>query len=100
MGYYHKFMKNFAQVALPLTSLLKKESMNEWGPEHDTAKQALIDILTKAPLLQSPDYNKLFVVTTDASDVTLGAVLSQEDKLITFISKTFQQAELNWMIYE
>src|SRR3954464_11318115 len=95
MGYYRKFMKNFAQTVLLLTSLLKKESMNEWGPKQDEAKQALIDILTKAPLLQSPDYNKPFVVTTDASNVALGAVLSQDDKPITFISKGFENPELS-----
>ncbi len=38
--------------------------------------------------LAQPDYNKKFSLTTDASDVAIGAVLSQDNKPITFISKT------------
>ncbi len=100
MGYYRKFMKNFAQVAAPFTNLLKKESMNEWGEEQEAAKQALIKTLTSTPLLQSPNYNEPFVVTTDASDIALGAVLTQQDKPIAFLSKAFNPTKKNWIIYE
>ena len=100
MGYYRKFMANFAHVASPLTSLLKKESMNEWKEEHEAAKQNLIKILTEAPLLQSLDYGKPFTVTTDASNIALGAVLSQGDKPVAFLSKSFTDAERNWGIYD
>ena len=100
MGYYRKFIKDFAHHAGPLTDLLKKESMNEWGDEHETVKQTLIKMLTEAPLLQSPDYSKPFTVTTDASDIALGAVLSQGDKPVAFLSKTFNTTECNWTIYE
>jgi hypothetical protein len=100
MGYYRKFMAGYAQTAKPLTELLKNESMNEWGPEQDEARAKLIQTLTTAPLLQSPDYAKPFVVTTDASNVALGAVLSQINKPVAFLSKTFSGAELNWTIYD
>jgi len=39
------------------------------------------------------DYNKKFTLTTDASDLAIGAVLSQEGKPITFSSKTLTKAE-------
>jgi hypothetical protein len=62
--------------------------------------QKLINIVTSAPLLQSPDYNKPFTIATDASNVALGAVLSQEGKPVAFLSKTFSDRECNWDIYE
>jgi hypothetical protein len=83
-----------------LNDLLKKESLHEWGDEHTLAKKQLIDILTSAPLLQHPDYSKPFTIATDASDVALGAVLSQEGKPVAFLSKTFSDTERNWTIYE
>jgi len=43
--------------------------------------------------LVQPDYNKKFTLTADAADLAIGAVLSQEGKPITFISKTLTKAE-------
>ncbi len=50
------------------------------------------NLLNQIELIQ-PDYTKRFILTTDASNVALGAVLSQEGKPITFISKTLNKTE-------
>jgi len=50
------------------------------------------NLIVQSELVQ-PDYNKKFTLTTDASDLAIGAVLSQEGKPITFISKTLTKAE-------
>jgi len=50
------------------------------------------NLIAQVELVQ-PDYNKKFTLTTDASDVAIGAVLSQEGKPITFISKTLTKTE-------
>lgn len=46
------------------------------------------------PLLVRPNYNNVFVITTDASDFAIGAVLSNEstmDRPIAFASRTFKR---------
>ena len=43
------------------------------------AFQRLKELLCSAPILRSPDFNKPFILQTDASDRGIGAVLSQED---------------------
>jgi hypothetical protein len=40
-GFYRKFVKHFAIVAWPLTSLLKKNTLFVWTSEHQTAFHAL-----------------------------------------------------------
>src|SRR3954464_6257037 len=99
-GYYRRFIANYGETAKVLTNLLKTESINEWTDEHQAAKERLIWIITNAPILRPPNFSKPFTITTDASDVALGGVLSQDDKPIAFTSKTFNNTEVNWTIYE
>jgi len=62
----------------------------------DSAIQAINELkdnlIAQVELVQ-PDYRKKFTLTTDASDVAIGAVLSQDNKPITFISKTLNKTE-------
>ena len=49
----------------------------EWTLEHQASLNALMHPLTTAPVLSYPDFSKEFVLETDASLNSLGAVLSQ-----------------------
>jgi hypothetical protein len=64
----------------------------------------LKDLLTSEPLLQYPDFNKPFVLTTDASNEVLGTILSQDpighDKSVCFASRTLVNAENNYSTTE
>ena len=55
----------------------------------------LKELLCKVPVLRYPDYGKDFKLTTDASNVGLGAVLSQGHPCC-FISRTLNGAEQNY----
>ena len=80
-GYYRKFIPNYAEVAAPLTDLTKKNAPNAvvWTEQCDRAFQKLKKLLCSVPVLNSPDFTKQFILQTDASDVAVGAVLSQRD---------------------
>ena len=104
VGYYRRFISDFAKISKPLTQLLKKDISFLWGPEQQKAFETLRDKLCSEPLLQYPDFNKPFVVTTDASDFALGAVLSQgqigRDLPIAYASRTLDKAETNYSTTE
>src|SRR5204863_5738632 len=78
-SYYRKFVKDFSKIAAPLTSLLKKDTPFNWTDKQQTALDRLKECLIKAPILQYPDFEKPFILYTDASGIGLGAVLSQKD---------------------
>ena len=94
-GYYRRFIPNYATVAQPLTKLTSKEYCNNfvWTDECTAAFDKLKQLLCSAPILCYPDFDREFILQTDASDVGLGAVLSQIDKsgnehVVAYASKT------------
>jgi hypothetical protein len=100
INFYRDSLNKIAELALPLTKLLKKDIKYEWTPDCDKAMKNVITAITTAPILQPPNHKEKFTVTTDASDQALGAVLSQNSKPIEFLSKKFSQQELNWTVHE
>lgn len=94
-NFYRKFVPNFALITIPLNALTKKKAIFNWSHECQTAFDHLKSILTSPQVLTYPDYNAEFEITVDASQLGVGAVLSQADKPIAFASKAFSSAERN-----
>ena len=103
-SYYRKFVKGFSTVAKPMTELLRKDEPFIWNEKRQRAFDILKEKLTTAPILGYPDYEKPFILFTDASGKGLGAVLSQKqnDKevVIAYASRSLNKAEQNYPITE
>jgi len=87
-GYYRKFIREFGLIAAPLTRLLRRDAFT-WDAEADEAFQVLKHALTMGPVLQKPDFDKLFMVDCDASGAGFGAVLHQAAGPLAFFSRPF-----------
>ena len=74
-NYYNAFVEHFAHIAAPLTDLLSKKSAFAWSQREQQAFEQLRDALCSTPVLKLPDWNKPFVLQTDASEHAVGAVL-------------------------
>ena len=66
-GYSRRFIKNFAQIAKPLTNLLRKEQVFIWDENAQGAFIKLRDSLCEPPVLAHPHFEEKFLVTTDAN---------------------------------
>ena len=75
-GYYRRFIPQFAKIAAPLTNLTRKNHPFAWSLREGEAFQQLKDALLQAPVLQLADSIREFILTTDASNFAIGAVLS------------------------
>lgn len=85
-GFYRRFVRSYATLASPLTDLLRGTKF-QWSLEADQAFTNLKLHMTTMPVLHLPDFSKIFVVETDASQVAIGAVLSQDGHPLAFFSK-------------
>ena len=126
LNYYRKYIRDFSRTAKPIYDLLKqphsetKTSTSQrkkgkdssqvhpnspvlWTTQHQDALTKLITPLTCQPIMAYPDYNRPFVLHTDASKDGLGAVLYQEHdgklRVIAYASRTLTPAETNYHLH-
>ena len=105
-GFYRKFIAGYSEIAEPLIALTRKEVPFHWSSHCEIAFNKLKHALVSPPVLAYPDFNKRFLLFTDASKNAMGAVLAQvsaTDNLvhpIAFWSKTFNLAQRNYTTTE
>lgn len=127
-GYYRRFVKDYAKIAKPLTKLLRGEECPHGHGNSNAMKNGQVSkhvsksiqikfdndakrsfdilkkILTSNDVLAFPNFENPFILTTDASDKAIGAVLSQQfhdgERPITFISRTLSKPEENYATNE
>lgn len=105
LGYYRKFIPNFAHLTKPMTKCLKKGAKIDISNlEYQQCFETCKTLLTNDPILQYPDFSKPFRLTTDASNTALGAVLSQltrnNDMPVAYASRTLNDSERNYSAIE
>ena len=101
VNYYAKFIEDFAKLAKPLYDLTQKKATRFFPmKEHYCAFDELKDRLCQSPVLRHPDFEKEFILYTDASGYGIGAVLSQEltDGIhpIAYASRSLKETELRY----
>lgn len=84
--FYMKFIKGYATMASPLTSLLQKDNFL-WSQAAELAFWTLKTMMTQAPVLSTPNFSIPFTIETGASTSAIGAVLLQQGHPIAYYSK-------------
>lgn len=100
-GYYRKFIKDYGKVAKPMTAFLKKNAKIDLNDkDYIESFENLKTLITSAPVLRYPDFEKKFTLTTDASNYAIGGVLSQENHPICYYSRTLNEHEIRYSTIE
>ena len=127
LSYYRRYIPNFAYLAKPLYELLNKPKTENkskytarrvpdkrnrqlpsataivWTETHQQSLRELIGHLTNPPIMAYPDYEKLFIVHTDACKDGLGAVLYQRQdgrtRVIAYASRSLTPVEKNYNLH-
>lgn len=103
-SYYRRFIKNFAQVIACLNDLTTAEDF-VWKAEHQEAFSKVKEAISVEAVCHHPDFTRPFILDTDASEIGMGAILSQVDgdgleRIVAVDSRKFYKAESKWHIRE
>ncbi len=104
-SFLRRYIPNFASVTAPLYSLVDKQKSDfKFDHSHVFAFQSINQCISNAVILHLPDFSRPFIVSADASDTAIGAMLSQEYWVngvkeqypIAFASRKLRDAETRY----
>lgn len=101
-NYLRKFIRDFADIARPLTPLMGKPTDFTWTPDAQLAFDRLKEAITNAPVLIHFDPTAEHELRTDASSYAIGAVLYQKHSsrersgVVLYYSKSMNSAQRNY----
>jgi len=99
-GYYRRFVQDFAEIAAPLTKLLRKEEKYILTEECNVAFETLKEKLITTPILKTPSGTGGMVIYSDASGKGLGCVLMQHGHVIAYAFRQLKPQERNYPTHD
>lgn len=111
VNYYHRFIPHLAELLSPIhrhLAILVKKGKNKknfsWPEDCTQSFTKVKHSLAAATLLAHPLNNAEFNITTDASNIAVGAVLQQRNKgcwqPLAFFSKKLSPAEVKYSTFD
>ena len=101
-NYYRRFIHGFSYYAHPLVNLTRTGVRFKWTDACTDGFNHIKFMLMSPAIMAHPRHIGQYILDTDASDVNIGAVLSQiqdkEEKVIAFGSKSLSKAEKNYCV--
>ena len=100
INFYKEMWRHRAHILKPLSEKTGKGQKFVWTPEMEEAFIKMKSILSEDTLLAHPKFGETFVVHTDASDLQMGGVVSQNEKPIAIFSKKLNSAQRRYTTTE
>jgi len=98
INFYRKYIRDLSAFTSTLSKLLKKGTPWTWETEHEEAFNKIKQLFLEDIIIQYPDFNRPFFLSTDASRTHVGAELFQinadnKHQTLGFVSRTLNEAE-------
>jgi transposase InsO family protein len=100
VNYYRDMWPKRSHLLAPLSALTSSKAKWNWTEECQKSFDQIKAMIARETLLTYPDFNKPFEIHTDASQVQLGACISQEGKPVAFYSRKLNPAQTRYTTTE
>jgi hypothetical protein len=105
VNFLRRFILNLAEIIKHITYMLRKGNKIKWNLEAKKSFEDIKVVLTKSPVLASPNFTKDFIMFSFASGhITIGVLLQKDEqdfeKHIAYFSRTLCDAPLRHDIME
>ena len=100
VNYYRDMWQKRSHLLAPLATLTSKATKWRWDKEEQEAFDGIKRVISREVMLSYPDFEKEFVIHTDASHHQLGAVISQDGKPIAFYSRKLKPEQTRYTTTE
>ena len=104
VSYYRKYIPGFSEIARPLTNLTRKNVKFNWNDDAQQAFDILKKKLSEAPILGYPDVTKPYSLYKDASEYSIGGILTQDtpegEKVIEYVSHQLTPNRLHYPVIQ
>ena len=104
-SYYHRFIEDFGKISSEITAIKKTDKAFIWTDEEKRAFTEIKHFLTNLQILAYPDFSATSLLNTHASDLGVGAVVSQKNNYdlqhpIAYYRRGFNKHEKNIQLLE
>ena len=103
-NFFRRFVRRYTHIAAPLHSLTSKNVVFRWESQHQAALEELKQALSSAPVVVPPNPSLPYLVYTDASDLQIGAVLTQDHgqgpQVVAFESRSLTPGERSYSVQD
>jgi hypothetical protein len=99
--YHTRFIENLAGKAKPITSLIRKAIEFKWTNKCREAMSYIRENLSRNPVMKNPDWHTPFIINPSSADLSIVAVLLQNDAagrahLVYYASRLLNNCEVKY----
>lgn len=100
-SFYRKFIKGFIQIYATILETIKDINQPfKWTEEANRNFKLLKKRTREELILALPDFEKVFQLEIDASEVAVGIVLSQEQRPIAYFTQKLNETKKNYSSHD
>jgi len=100
VNFYCDLYPKRAKILAPLTDLCGHKTNFVWSDIHEQAFQCMKQLMAQDTMITYPQFDKPFLIHTDASDKQIGGVVMQDNRPLGFFSKKLTSTQKRYPVTE